>query len=50
MLFNQAISSIFSRDKVDLKILQFDWLRPSWPLSQEQEFFQYMRFVQEHCK
>ena len=27
-------------DMVDLKILQFDWLRTFWPISQEQKFFQ----------
>ena len=26
--------------KVDLKILQSDWLRRFWAISQEQEFFQ----------
>ena len=37
---NQAISFICFGDMVDLKILQFDWLRTFWPISQEQKFFQ----------
>ena len=37
---SQAISFIFSGDTIDLKILQYDWLRAFWPLSQEQDFFQ----------
>ena len=37
---NQAISLIYSGDMVDQKILQFDWLRTFWPISQEQNFFQ----------
>ena len=32
---NQTFSSIFSRDIVDLKILQSDWPRAFWPISQE---------------
>ena len=35
---NQAISLICSGDMVDLKILQSDWVRKFWPLSQEPEF------------
>ena len=37
---NQAISLICSGDKVDKKILQSDWLRAFWPISQEQTFSQ----------
>ena len=37
---NQAISLIYSRDVVDLKILQFDWLKTFWHISQESEFSQ----------
>ena len=37
---NQAISLICSGDMVDWKILQFDWLRTFWPISQESEFSQ----------
>ena len=36
---NQAISSNCSRDIVDLKILQPDWPRAFWPVSQETNFF-----------
>ena len=32
---NQTFSSICSRDIVDLKILQSDWPRAFWPISQE---------------
>ena len=37
---NQAISLICSRDMVDKKILQSDWLKTFWPISQEQRFSQ----------
>ena len=37
---NEAISSICSGEIVDLKILQSDWLRAFWPISQEQDFSQ----------
>ena len=37
---NQAISLIGSGDMVDYKILQSDWLRTFWPISQEQKFSQ----------
>ena len=38
---NQVISSFCSRYIIDLIILQSDWLRASWPISQEpQEFSQ----------
>ena len=36
----QAISLICSGDIVDLKILQCNWLKTFWPISQEQEFSQ----------
>ena len=32
---NEAVSSISSGEKVDLKILQSDWLRAFWPISQK---------------
>ena len=35
---NQAFSSIRSSDTVDLEILQSDWPRVFWPVSQEPEF------------
>ena len=35
---NQATSSIFSLDIIDLKILQFDWLRALIPISQEPDY------------
>ena len=38
---NEAISSICSREIVDLKILKSNWLRAFWPISQEQDFSQY---------
>ena len=38
---NEAISSICSREIVDLKVLQSDWLRAFWPKSQEEDFSQY---------
>ena len=34
---NKAISLICSGDMVDKKILQSDWLRTFWPISQEQK-------------
>ena len=37
---NEVISSICSRETVDLKTLQSDWLRAFWPISQEQDFSQ----------
>ena len=37
---NQAFSLFCSRDIVNLKILQSDWLKVFWPISQEPEFFQ----------
>ena len=36
----KAVSSICSGEIVDLKILQSDWLRAFWPISQEQNFSQ----------
>ena len=38
---NQAISSSGSRDMVDLKILQSDWPRAFWSISQEPDFPEY---------
>ena len=35
---NQAISSICSGDMADIKILQSDWLREFWSISQEPGF------------
>ena len=35
---NQAFSSFSSRDIVNLKILQSDWSRALWPISQEPQF------------
>ena len=37
---NEAISTICFGEKVYFKVLQSDWLRASWFLSQEQDFFQ----------
>ena len=37
---NQAFSSFGSRDIVNIKILQSDWLRASWSISQEPDFSQ----------
>ena len=37
---NEAVSSICSGEILDLKILQSDWLRAFWPISQEQDFSQ----------
>ena len=36
----QVFLSFCSRDIVNLKILQFDWWRAFWPISQEPEFSQ----------
>ena len=33
----QTISSLFSRDTFDLKILQSDWPRPFWPNMTEKQ-------------
>ena len=35
-----AVSSICSRETVDLKILQSDWLRTFWFISQKKDFSQ----------
>ena len=35
---NQAFLSFCSKDKVNLKILQSDWPRAFWPISQEPGF------------
>ena len=37
---NQAFSSLCSGDIVNLKILQSDWSRAFWPISQEPDFSQ----------
>ena len=37
---NQPFSSLCSGDAVNLKILQFDWPRTFWPISQEPDFSQ----------
>ena len=37
---NQAFSSLCSGVIVNLKILQSDWLRAFWPVSQELDFSQ----------
>ena len=37
---NEAASSIFFREILHLKILQSDWLRAFWPISQEQDLSQ----------
>ena len=36
----EAVSLICSREIVDFKILQYDWLRAFWYISQEQDFSQ----------
>ena len=43
---DQAFSSLCSRDIISLKILQSDWSRAFWPISQEPEFSQ----VWDLCK
>ena len=35
---NQAISSFFSRDTFDLKVLLPNWPKAFWPISQELDF------------
>ena len=35
---DEDVSSISSGEIIDLKILQSDWLRPFWSLSQKQDF------------
>ena len=37
---NHAISSFCCKDLIDLKILQSDWLRTFWFISQETDFSQ----------
>ena len=37
---NETVSSIYSGELVDLKILQSDCLRAFWPISQKQDFSQ----------
>ena len=41
MEWHETISLIYSGEIVDLKILQSDWLRAFWPISQEQNFYQH---------
>ena len=36
---NQAISPFRSRDVVGLKILQYDWPKGFWSISQEPDFY-----------
>ena len=43
---NRTFSSFCSRDTVNLKILQSDWLIAFWPISQEPNFSQ----VWDLCK
>ena len=43
---NEAVSSIYSGEIVDLKIPQSEWLKASWPISQEQHFSQ----IEDLCK
>ena len=37
---NEAVSSVPTGEVVNLKILQSDWLRAFWHISQEQDFSQ----------
>ena len=37
---NEALSSIFSREMLNLKISQSEWLGAFWPISQEKYFSQ----------
>ena len=37
---NEAFSSFYFRDIVDLKILESDWPRAFWPISQKPDFSQ----------
>ena len=37
---NEAVSSIYSGETLDLKILRSDWLKAFWSISQEQDFSQ----------
>ena len=43
---NEAVSSICFGEIVDLKILQSDWLREFWPISQEQDLSQ----IKDSCR
>ena len=49
---NQAFSSFYSRDTVNSKIVQSDWPRAFWPISQEPDLCKNtsMGFVQEYRK
>ena len=37
---NEAVSLIYSGEIVDLKIVQSDWQRAVWSISQKQDFSQ----------
>ena len=41
---NEAVLSICSGEKTDLKFLESNWLRTFWPISQEQDFPQIYDF------
>ena len=45
---NETVSSICSGKIVHLEILQSDWLRRLWPISQQQDISK--GFVQDHSK
>ena len=45
---NETVSSICSGEIVHLEILQSDWLRGFWPISQVKDFFPNIGFVQKH--
>ena len=47
---NETVLSICSEEIIDLKILQSDWLRAFWPVSEGQDFPPNIGFVQEHSK
>ena len=38
---NYIVSLICSGEMVDLKVLEFDWLRPFWLIYQKQDFPKY---------
>ena len=46
---NEAVSSICSGEIAGLEMLQSDWLRPFWSISQKQALWD-MGIVQEHSK
>ena len=43
---NEAVSSICSEEMVGLKIMQSEWLRAFWPISQERDLSQ----LEDLCK